>query len=171
MLTPKRVFTKNAYDLDFGASERFKRVSPAALIGDDRLDPGKGTLLRYELGLNLQPTDPFNIRFSYDRRQLRRNDTNRIAFDSNIFSLRSTYQFTRFTFVRTRWDYETVAGTVNGQTVFGWSPNPGTAFFLGYNDNSLYRGFNGFNNRFDTGFRRDRRNFFIRISYLFRKGF
>ncbi len=164
-------FTKNAFDLDFGASERYTRVSPAALIGDDRLDPGKGFLLRYELKLNLQPTDPFNIRLSYDRRRLRRNDTGLIAFDSNIYSLRSTYQFTRFIFTRVRIDYETVDGSINSQTVFGWNPSPGTALFIGYNDNSLYRGFNDFNGRFDEGFRRDGRSFFIRMSYLFRKSF
>ena len=164
-------FTKNAFDLDFGASDRYPRVSPAALLGEDRLDPGTGFLLRYELGFRLQPTDPFNIRFSYDRRRLKRDDNGLTAFDSNIFSLRSTYQFTRFVFARTRFDYETVRGTLNSQHLFGWNPSPGTAFFLGYNDNSGYRAFNDFNNRFDPGFRRYGRSFFIRMSYLFRKSF
>jgi len=164
-------FTKNAFDLDFGASERYPRVSPAALLGDDRLDPGKGFLFRYELGFRLQPTDPFNVRLSYDRRRLKRNDNSLTAFDSNIFSLRSTYQFTRFVFARTRFDYETVSGSLNSQHLFGWNPSPGTAFYLGYNDNSAYRGFNDFNNRFDEGFRRYGRSFFIRMSYLFRKSF
>ena len=164
-------FTKNALDLDFGASERYPRVSPAAFLGDDRLDPGKGFLLRYELGLRLQPSDPLSIRFSYDRRRLKRDDTGLTAFDSNIFSLRSTYQFTRFIFARTRFDYETVDGSLNSQHLFGWNPSPGTAFYLGYNDNSGYRTFNEFNNQFDPGFRRYGRRFFIRMSYLFRKSF
>ena len=164
-------FTKNAFDLDFGASERYPRVSPAALLGDDRLDPGIGFLLRYELGFRLQPTDPLSMSFSYDRRRLKRDDTGLTAFDSNIFSLRSTYQFTRFIFARTRFDYETVDGSLNSQHLFGWNPSPGTAFFLGYNDNSGYRAFNEFNNRFDPGLRRYGRSFFIRMSYLFRKSF
>ncbi|NNF00035.1 MAG: hypothetical protein HKN25_13520, partial [Pyrinomonadaceae bacterium] len=164
-------FSKNAFDLDFGASERYPRVSPAALLGDERLDPGTGFLLRYELGIRIQPTDPFNVRLSYDRRRLKRDDTGLIAFDSNIFSLRSTYQFTRFVFARTRVDYETVDGSLNSQHLFGWNPSPGTAFYLGYNDNSGYRAFNEFNNQFDPGFRRYGRSFFIRMSYLFRKSF
>ena len=164
-------FTKNAFDLDFGASERYPRVSPAALLGDDRLDPGIGFLLRYELGFRFQPTDPLSMRFSYDRRRLKRDDTGLTAFDSNIFSIRSTYQFTRFIFARTRFDYETVRGSLNSQHLFGWNPSPGTAFYLGYNDNSGYRAFNDFNNRFDTGFRRYGRSFFIRMSYLLRKCF
>jgi hypothetical protein len=175
-------FTANALDLDFGASERYPRVSPAFLqylinrqtnpnLEEPALDPGKGFLFRYEMGVELKPTDPLNIRFSYDRRRLTRDDTDLVAFDSNIFSLRTTYQFTRFIFTRTRFDYETVAGSLNSQVLFGWNPNPGTALYVGYNDNSFYRGFNNFNNQFDNGFRRDGRSFFIRASYLFRKSF
>ena len=68
-------------------------------------------------------------------------------------------------------DYDTVDGALNSQFLLGWSPNPGTAIYAGYNDNSTYRGFNEFNNRFDNGFRRDGSRFFIRLSYLFRKSF
>ncbi len=171
-------FTANALDLDFGASERFPRVSPAFLrflndpsLGEPGLDPGKGFLLRYDVGLDLKPTDPLTINLGYEREKLTRNDTKLTAFDSNIFSVRSTYQFTRFMFSRVRWDYETIDGTLNGQMLFGWSPNPGTAFYVGYNENLLYRGYNDFAGRFDPAFRRDGRSFFIRASYLFRKSF
>ena len=162
-------FKINDFDLDFGASERYPRVSPAALLGSDKLDPGHALNFFYDFGLSLQPTDLWSIELSYERDRLRRNDTKLTAFDSNIYSLRSTYQFTRFTFARVRMDYETVDGTINSQLLFGWSPNPGTAFYVGYNDNSNYRAFNEFRNRFDEGFRRDGRRFFIRFSYLFRK--
>ena len=175
-------FTANDLDLDFGASERFPRISPAfldyllllpnnPLLTEPQLDPGKGFRLRYDLNVNLQPTDPLSISLSYDRSVLTRYDTDLTAFDANIFTVRSTYQFTRFIFARARWDYETVGNSVNGQMLFGWNPSPGTAFYVGYNDNSFYRGYNNFINDFDTGFRRDGRSFFIRASYLFRKSF
>jgi hypothetical protein len=175
-------FSANALDLDFGASERYPRVSPAYLqylidlktdptLDPPPYDPGKGFVLRYEFRVDLQPTDPWNVTFSYDRRRLTRNDTKLVAYDSNIYTLRSVYQFTRFTFARIRWDYETVYNTVNGQVLFGWSPNPGTAFYVGYNDNLLYKGFNPYTGVFDDGLRRDGRSFFIRASYLFRKSF
>ncbi|MGI8668737.1 MAG: DUF5916 domain-containing protein [Aridibacter sp.] len=175
-------FTANDLDLDFGSSERFLRVSQAFLdfslvfpfdpnLNAPPIDPGKGLSFDYEFNVNLQPTDPLNIRVSYERTKLTRFDTNLTAFDANVFSLRSTYQFTRFIFARARWDYETVEGTLNGQMLFGWNPSPGTAFYIGYNDNSFYRGYNNFINDFDTGFRRDGRSFFIRASYLFRKSF
>jgi hypothetical protein len=161
--------TTNEFDFDFGASERYPRVSPAALAGSSQLDPGKGLSFSYGVGVDLQPTDPWSIELRYEREKLRRNDNRLTAFDSNIYSLRSTYQFTRFIFARVRMDYETVDGTINSQLLFGWSPNPGTAFYVGYNDNSNYRAFNEFRNRFDEGFRQDGRRFFIRFSYLFRK--
>jgi len=161
--------TTSAFDFDFGASDRYPRVSPAALAGSSRLDPGKAFSFQYSVDLNLQPAEPWSIELKYEREKLRRNDNKLIAFDSNIYSLRSTYQFTRFVFTRVRLDYETVDGTINSQLLFGWSPNPGTAFYVGYNDNSNYRAFNEFRDRFDEGFRRDGRRFFIRMSYLFRK--
>ena len=162
-------FKTNAFDFDFGASDRYPRVSPAAFIGDSRLDPGTGKNLNYEFGVDLQPVDAWSLSLSYERSKLKRNDTNLTAFDSNIYSFSSTYKFTPFVFLRTRMDYETVDGTINSQILFGWNPSPGKALYLGYNDNSSYRGFNEFQNRFDEAFRRDGRRFFIRLSYLFRK--
>lgn len=175
-------FTVNALDLDFGASKKYPRVSPAYLqylmdletnpnLAAPALDPGPGSNFRYKVGFNFKPTDPLIINFGYDRTKLTRNDTHLTSFDANIFSFRTTYQFTRFIFTRARWDYETIGGSINGQMLFGWNPSPGTAFYLGYNDNLLYRGYNRFNDRFDTGLRRDGRSFFIRLAYLFRKSF
>jgi hypothetical protein len=164
-------FIKNELDLDFGAGERFRRVSPAALLGISKKDPGKGLSVQYSVGLGLQPTDPLSIDLSYNRSKLTRNDTKLTAFDSNIFTLRSTYQITRFIFLRARADYQTLDGSLNSQLLFGWSPNPGTAFYVGYNDNSNYKSYNDYLNKFDEGFRRDGRRFFIRASYLFRRSF
>jgi Domain of unknown function (DUF5916) len=169
-------FARNDLDLDFGANERFNRVSPWFLSPlrpalNEQLDPGKGNSFGYDVGVDLTPTDPLTISLSYEREKLTRNDTKLTAFDSNIFSLRSTYQFTRFIFARTRIDYDTLDATLNSQLLFGWSPNPGTAFYVGYNDNSSYKGYNDFREEFDNGFRRDGRRFFIRMSYLFRRSF
>lgn len=175
-------FTANDLDLDFGASEKYPRVSPTYLdyllglpfdptLDEPPIDPGKGLSFGYELEVDLQPTDSLNIRLAYERTKLTRYDTDQTAFDASILSLRSTYQFTRFIFARARLDYETVEGSLNSQVLFGWNPNPGTAFYIGYNDNSFYRGYNYFADQFDLGFRRDERRFFIRASYLFRKSF
>ena len=175
-------FRRNEFDFDFGASEKFPRVSPSYLqylidlqtnpgLEEPPIDPGKGLEWGWELGVELQPSDPLNIRFSYERTKLTRNDNGLTAFDSHLFSLRTAYQFTRFISARSRFDYDTVEGGLNTQLLFGWTPNPGTAFFIGYNDSSFYKGYNSYTNQFDNGIRRDSNTFFVRASYLFRKSF
>jgi hypothetical protein len=183
-------------DFDFGAGPRFPRVSPTALARADAIaagkcknmdasgnpiplpsvclapqDPGPGDSWRIDGGFTYQPTAALNAYFSYTKERLTRYDTGRLAFDENIFSLRTTYQFTRFIFARGRVDYDTIASAVKGQFLFGWTPNPGTAFYVGYNDDLSRNGFNPFTNQLEPGFRRNGRTFFIKLSYLFRRSF
>ena len=135
------------------------------------LDPGTGRQFDVNFGIEYKPVDPLRISLDYRKSKLKRDDTGLIAFDTNIFSLRSTYSFTRFTFVRARWDYDTLNSNASGQLLFAWNPNPGTAFYAGYNDNFNYNGFNPFTNQGEAGFARNSRTFFVRASYLFRKSF
>ena len=85
--------------------------------------------------------------------------------------LRTTYQFTRFIAARARLDYSTLGSRARAQVLLGWTPNPGTAFYAGYNDDLNRDGFNPFNGHLEPGFRRNGRTFFIKMSYLFRRSF
>ena len=184
----------NAYDFDFGAGFRYPRASPAfvsylnspeyleflriaptdpnAFAPDaPPLDPGKGHQFDFQISGEYKPIDPLRISLEYTKSRLTRNDNGRTAFDTNIFSLGSTYQFSRFLFTRLRVDYDTLSSNVSGQALFGWNPNPGTAFYVGYNDNFNYNGFNPYTNQLEPRFERNSRTFFIRASYLFRKSF
>lgn len=185
----------NDFDFDFGAGERYPRVSPPALItaalqaagkciddpilnpnppaecADPPLDPGPGRSLGLNAGFSLQPRSEFHLSLDYTKQRLRRNDTGLLAFDENIFSFRSTYQFTRFVFFRARADYDTLESSLRGQLLFGYTPNPGTAFYVGYNDDISRNGFNPFTGQLEPGFRRNGRTFFVKVSYLIRKSF
>ena len=182
----------NDFDFDFGAGERYPRVSPPALVtaafraagkcdpslnplppecSDPPLDPGPGRSLGINAGFSLQPRNEFHMSLEYTKSHLRRNDTGLVAFDENIFSFRSTYQFTRFVFVRARADYDTLESSIRGQVLFGYTPNPGTAFYVGYNDDISRNGFNPFTGQLEPGFRRNGRTFFVKVSYLIRKSF
>lgn len=191
----------NAFDFDFGAGNNYPRTSPAfvdylnspqynlyiqqlyAHQADPNiplpnffpdppaLDPGRGWQFDLNLGGEYKPIDPLRFSIDYTKSRLVRNDNHEVAFDTNIFSLRSTYQFTRFTFVRLRADYDTLSRRTSGQFLFGWNPNPGTAFYVGYNDDFNYHGYSPFTNQHEPGFERNSRTFFIRASYLFRKSF
>lgn len=160
------------FDFDFGAGPRFPRVSPAALNDPGApLDPGPGNKWVAYASLTYQPTDALRISFDYTKTSLFRVDTKRYAFDDNIYQARATYQFTRFTFARARVDYDTLSLNMRGQFLFGWTPNPGTSFYVGYNDDLNRNGFNPFTGQVETGLRRNGRTFFIKMSYLFRRSF
>lgn len=163
--------TWDQLDFDFGAGPKFPRVSPAAL-GDVNapLDPGPGKALNLTASAIYQPTDELRVSLDFTKGRLTRNDTKRVAFDQNLYSLRTYYYFTRFTFARMRIDYDTMIANVRGQFLFGWTPNPGTAIYAGYSDDLNYDGYNSFTNRFEPGWQRNSRVFFIKLSYLIRHG-
>jgi Domain of unknown function (DUF5916)/Carbohydrate family 9 binding domain-like len=176
-------------DFDFGAEPRYPRASlsavqqrqaqAAGLCDGDVLpdvcegfqDPGAGKTFDVEAGFTYQPTSALRAQLNYNKSRLTRYDTGLVAFDDNIFSLRTTYQFTRFLAARARLDYDTLAAHVRGQFLFGWTPNPGTAFYVGYNDDLNRNGYNPYNGNLEPGFRRNGRTFFIKASYLFRHSF
>ncbi|HMF56446.1 MAG TPA: DUF5916 domain-containing protein, partial [Pyrinomonadaceae bacterium] len=165
--------TRNEFDFDFGAGPKFPRVSRAALaLGQGApLDPGPGNFWHIEGDINYRPTQALRSELSFVHESLRRNDTGLTAFIQNIVTLRTTYQFTRFLSARARLDYDSVGSDIRGQFLLGWAPNPGTAFYLGYNDDMNRNGFNPFTGQIEPGFRRNGRTFFIKMSYLFRKSF
>jgi hypothetical protein len=195
--SPSKKYNFNAFllrvwgsmDFDFGAGPKYPRVSPPALAARDALeagqcdtiplpsacrapqDPGPGDFWHFDGGITYQPTGALNARLSYTKERLTRYDTGRTAFDVNIVSLRTTYQFTRFLFARGRVDYDSLGSNVKGQFLLGWTPNPGTAFYAGYNDDLNRNGFSPFTGRLEPGFRRNGRTFFIKMSYLFRRSF
>jgi hypothetical protein len=163
---------QNNFDFDFGAEPKYPRVSPAALADPSApLDPGPGSFFSLELGGEYKPTNELAMSLSYSKSRLTRNDTRLVAFEDDIYSFRATYQFTRFIFVRARIDYDTLSSSARGQFLFGYTPNPGTAFYLGYNDDLTRNGFSPFTGQLEPGFRRNGRTFFIKMSYLFRRSF
>jgi len=163
---------KYDFDFDFGSGSKFPRVSPAALADPNALlDPGPGDAFNLELGGEYKPTNGLTMSLNYSKNRLTRNDTHLLAFTDNIYSFRSTYQFSRFVFTRARIDYDTLGSNARAQFLFGYTPNPGTAFYVGYNDDLTRNGFNPFTGQLEPGFRRNGRTFFIKMSYLFRKSF
>ncbi|MGB8508904.1 MAG: DUF5916 domain-containing protein, partial [Pyrinomonadaceae bacterium] len=171
-------YTTGVLDFDFGASDSFTRVSPAALLAEANpalypngapLDPGPGHEFYLESNFTYKPMDKLNMSLDYTHDQLTRDDTGLKAFADNIFSLRGTYQFTRFVFLRARMDYSTLGTSLRPQVLLGWTPNPGTSFYVGYNDDLNRNGFNPFTNQIEPGFRRNGRTAFVKMSYLIRR--
>ena len=160
-------------DLDFGNGSKYPRVSPAALLLGQRapLDPGRGGLLQLSGGVTYQPTNALRMSLNLNKQRLARYDTGRIAYDINILTFRGTYQFSKATFARAIVDYNTLNARVRSQLLLGWTPSPGTSFYVGYNDDMNYNSPNPFTGQLTPGFRRNSRTFFIKMSYLLRKSF
>lgn len=156
-------FIRNAFDY-FGST-----FVPAA--NQNLQDPGPGLQLDAQVYAEVKPIDPWRASISYTKRRLTRNDNDRRVLDSDLVTFRSTYQFSRFLFARVRLDYNDFDNDYSGQALFGWNPNPGTAFYVGYNDAFKYNGHSNFTGQPEPGFNRNSRTFFIRASYLFRKSF
>lgn len=177
-------YTWGLMEYDFGAGPDYPRASGAYIdyltqcpsgscpkIPVPGLDPGPGDQLLIESTIRYQPTTAFQTQLNFTKRHMVRHDTGLVAFDDNLFSSRSTYQFTRNTFTRLRLDYSTLNKRVRSQLVFGWTPNPGTALYVGYNDDMNYNGFNPYTGIREPGLHGNGRTFFIKASYLFRKSF
>ena len=161
------------FDLDFGNGDKYPRVSPAALLlGQDApLDPGRGSLFQFNGSVTYQPTNELRTQFSINSQRLKRYDTDRVAFNVKILTMRGTYQFTKATFARLILDYNTLNSQMRAQGLLGWTPSPGTAFYVGYNDDLNYDSLHPFTRDVVPGFRRNSRTLFIKMSYLIRRGF
>lgn len=154
----------NAYDFFF-----FRPLPSDPSI--ELQDPGPGRQFDLQVAAEYKPIDALRMSVSYTKSRLVRNDNKVRAFDADLVSLRSTYQFSRFVFTRFRLDYDSTRSNYSGQALFGWNPSPGKALYVGYNDNFNYNGRNPIMGFREPGFERNSRTFFIRASYLFRKSF
>lgn len=164
--------SRDYFDFDFGAGPKFPRVSPAALKNADApIDPGPGKTLDITASLIFNPVKALNFSFDYIKSKLRRNDTKRIAYDQNIYRIGSTYHFSRFIFTRIRFDYETLNSKVRTQLLFALTPNPGTALYIGMNEDYNYDGYNPYSLKYEKGFRRNSYTFFTKLSYNFNFNF
>jgi hypothetical protein len=166
-------YKRGQLDYDLGNTRSFPRISPAALLFGQNApyDPGAGNQFTLQTGVRYQPTTAFQTRLDYTKRRLTRHDNGLVAFDENLFSSRSIYQFNRDIFARLRVDYSTLRRRILPQFVLGWTPSPGTALYAGYNDDINYRGYNPYTGTLESGFRGNGRSFFIKASYLFKKSF
>lgn len=182
----------NHFDLDFGSPPKYPRASPPAVRareaaaaglcnvdGENPLpviclapqDPGKGNLMQLNASITYQPTNAFRTSLSLNKQRLVRKDTGLVAFDVNILTWRGTYQFTKSYFARAIIDYNTLNSRVRAQFLTGWTPSPGTSFYIGYNDDMNYYSVHPFTQQLVPGFRRNSRTFFVKMSYLIRRSF
>ncbi|HEV8124102.1 MAG TPA: DUF5916 domain-containing protein [Gemmatimonadales bacterium] len=160
----------DTFDYDFGDGPRFPRVSPAALADPNApLDPGPGATFDASLTVAWTPVSAIRVDASYTRSQLRREDTGRFAYRENLWSGETVLQLGSFTFLRLRADYRSSRSNLRTQFLAAWTPNPGTAVYLGYDDDLNHEGYSPFSGIREPGWQRNARTLFVKLSWLFRK--
>jgi hypothetical protein len=159
------------FDLDLGDGPAFPRVSPAALADPSApLDPGVGTAFGGTVGWLWKPAPALRVGTEYTRSRLRRYDTGRVAHDETLVSAQVVYQPTRFVAVRLRADHRSSRSTLRPQLLVSWTPGPGSAVYVGYNDDFTNDGFSRVTGTRQPGLRRNARTAFVKLSWLTRVG-
>jgi hypothetical protein len=82
----------------------------------------------------LQPTEALRLSGSYEHGRLTRDDTGLLVYDQHLTSLQAQYAFSRNVRVRGRLDYDSLDGRLFHQVVVGWTPRPGSALYVGYDE-------------------------------------
>jgi hypothetical protein len=145
-------------------------VSPAALADPNApLDPGLGATFDATLSLEWKPVASLRVNGSYTKSRLRREDTGLLAYNENLWSGETVLQLGAFAFVRFRADYRTSRSNLKTQFLLAWTPNPGTAMYLGYDDDLNNDGFSPITGTRERGWQRNARTLFLKASWLFRK--
>jgi hypothetical protein len=103
----------------------------------------------------------------YLKSRLNDKATGRRIFNQEIIRNRVVFQFTRNTFVRSILEYDTLNRSISVSELFGYTPRPNTAVYVGYGD-LLYNGFDPIAQIRSPGLFRLRRSFFIKLSYNYR---
>ncbi|MEW6736832.1 MAG: DUF5916 domain-containing protein [Acidobacteriota bacterium] len=126
-----------------------------------------GKSLNYTANLNFNLRDKLRIELNLLRDRLS-SKAGKELFDVTIYRTKINQQFTRNTSMRFIMEYNTFRRRANGSLLFGYTPNPGTAIYLGYND-LLEVGDNRSTIEREMGFRRQQRSLFLKLSYLIRR--
>jgi Domain of unknown function (DUF5916)/Carbohydrate family 9 binding domain-like len=149
-----------------------KKINGSALLslGEgilfDASKPQVGNRFNYNLALQLVPQDNLRIRLNLIHSELK-SKTGQRFFSVSIYRANINQQFTRNTSLRAIVNYDTFSRQATANFLMVYSPNPGTSFFVGYND-LLTFGDNRATIQRESGAIRQQRAFFIKLSYLLR---
>ncbi|MEW6738162.1 MAG: hypothetical protein AB1489_43210, partial [Acidobacteriota bacterium] len=121
----------------------------------------------YTANVNFNINDKLKAELNLLRDRLN-SKTGRELFDVTIYRTKINQQFTRNTSLRFIMEYNTFRRRASGSILLGYTPNPGTALYFGYND-LLEVGDNRFTSMRESGLQRQQRSIFIKLSYLLRR--
>jgi hypothetical protein len=143
-------------------------VNGSAIYYDPE-NPYAGRDHSLNVGVTLQPTGRFTEDLSYTHEVFHRADDGRLVYDLDIINSRTTYQFTRFVFVRGTAQYDSSRAQVLTDFLASYEMRPGSVLYAGYG--SLVERRSDLAGAWTTGigpYLTTRRGLFLKASYLYR---
>ncbi len=136
----------------------------------DSRNPQIGRKLDWQADLGFRPNNKLNISLLYLKSRLQNAATGGRFFNQEILRNRTTWQFTPYHSLRGIFDYDTSLRQFGASLLYAYVPRPNTTFYLGWND-LLSNGYDpllGQRQR-HLGLVQQRRTFFVKLSYNFRR--
>lgn len=137
---------------------------------DANFDPARvevGKLSNQEITVTLKPFAKLNSELRWIKSSLKSRIDGGVLFDQSIYRNRTTYQFDRFNSVRSIADYDSFSRRLGISLLYGYTPRPNTAVYIGYGD-ALLNGIDPLNGSQRSGLTRESRTFFAKFSYNYR---
>ena len=125
-------------------------------------DPEIGKEFNFFIMPGFQVSNKLKISPSIRYARLKKLDEDSYYYNGSISRFSIRYQFNNFFNVRLISEYNSFTERFFIQPLIQWNPNPSTVFYIGGNQNSL----NDFNDEFNTFFRVDQTQFFLKFQYL-----
>jgi hypothetical protein len=133
----------------------------------DPLNPALGDLFQTRQSVTLRPLAKLNTEFLYLKSRLSRKNAGENYFNQDIIRNRTIFQFNQYNAVRSIVDYDTSTRRIGISLLYGYTPRPNTAFYVGYGD-ELYNGYDPLFDRRTSGLIRQTRSLFAKFSYNWR---
>lgn len=149
------------------------RVQVGEAVNFDPVRPMVGEALDASLTVTLKPAAALDSQTLVLTSQLRAPDHATLArpgemlFRQTIYRNRTNYQFTRDHGARLIAEYNTFSRQLSLSALYGWTPRPATAVYVGYGDLLDHDPLPGDARTNDRGLQRVRRTLFAKISYGF----
>lgn len=139
----------------------------------DYTAPFLGNKINFHIGVQYQPTNRITQGIEYTYQDFHRADNKEHVFDLSIVVSRTTYQFSKSTFVRALVQYDSYAKKVITDLLASFTLIPGTVLYIGYGslfreqywdgDNAAWKRQPGLGNYYQTT-----QSLFVKASYLWR---
>ncbi len=155
----------NRFDIQNNPSESFSmniKLTFGRDLAYNEEDPEIGKEFNFFIMPGFQISNKLKFSPSIRYARLKKLEDDTYYYNGSITRFSIRYQFNNFFNIRLVSEYNSFTQRFFVQPLIQWNPNPSTVFYIGGNQNSL----NDFNDEFNSFFRIDQTQFFLKFQYL-----